>query len=134
VNAKPLPTRPGTTVNAVNRLRRAEEHLDTARLVQDEERFINVATGQAVLAGIAAADAICLSAIGQRYSGTNHTAAADLLERVSKQDAVSLRRLIALKTEAHYGESLLNAAKRDRAIATAEKLVSSARERLVSQS
>ena len=40
---------------------------------------MNVCVGLAVLAGIAAGDAICLSATGERYAGTDHPADADLV-------------------------------------------------------
>lgn len=54
-----------------------------AELVESEDgQAVNVCVGLVVLAGIAAADAICASALGASYSGTDHAAAASLLERV----------------------------------------------------
>lgn len=66
------------------RARVAAKYLEVAELVATEEQgeAINVCIGLCVLGGIAAGDAICLIATGERYSGLDHAAAADLLERV----------------------------------------------------
>ncbi|AWB93414.1 hypothetical protein [Aeromicrobium chenweiae] len=57
------------------------KYLEVAELVASEDgAAINVCVGTAVLAGIAAADAICAAALGEDYSGTDHAAAASLLE------------------------------------------------------
>jgi hypothetical protein len=48
----------------------AEKYLEVANLIDSEDAAaINVCVGVAVLAGIAAADAICAAALGERYSG-----------------------------------------------------------------
>lgn len=91
---------------------------------------VNVAVGVAVLAGIAAGDAICISATGERYSGPDHSAAADLLGRVDREMGKKLRVLIGMKPGSHYGDSLLNADQRDRAIKAAQDLVKAAKDRV----
>jgi hypothetical protein len=54
-------------------------YLVAAELMVDEatDEAATVATGNAALAGIAAADAICGYASGERYRGPDHRVAAD---------------------------------------------------------
>lgn len=91
---------------------------------------INVAVGLAVLAGIAAGDAICISATGERYSGSDHSAAAELLSRVDAKLGKRLRQLIDLKPGSHYGDTLLSAQDRIVALRAAATLVAAAMERV----
>ena len=91
---------------------------------------INVCVGVAVLAGIAAGDAICAAALGERYSGQDHEGAADLLGRVEPKFAKSLRDLVMLKGTSHYGSGLLSTAQRKTAVQCATALVAEARLRL----
>jgi hypothetical protein len=56
--------------------------VETADLVIDEStrtEFANVAAGLAVLAGVAASDAICCVRLGKRHRGEDHRGAATLL-------------------------------------------------------
>jgi hypothetical protein len=104
--------------------------LEVAELIATEDgAAINVAVGLAVLAGIAAADAICMAATGERYSGQDHTAAADLLGRVDRNLGRRLRNLVDLKPGSHYGGSLLNVRNRTEAIRAARALVDNAADR-----
>jgi len=83
---KKLRTRAGGPAEARNRLLVAERYLRVAELTAGEDgATINVTVGVAVLAGIAAGDAICMAAIGEYYSGTDHAAAADLLAQVDAE-------------------------------------------------
>lgn len=70
---------------ARTRLRQARLYLEVALVVTTDEpgEEATVATGNAVLAGIAAADAICCEAAGQRYRGGDHRHAVDHLEQVT---------------------------------------------------
>ncbi|MFZ4720570.1 MAG: hypothetical protein ACOYMR_14160 [Ilumatobacteraceae bacterium] len=109
----------------------AEKYLDVATLIDSEDgAAINVCVGVAVLAGIAAADAICGAALGHRYSGSDHQAAADLLERVDSALAKRLRDLVDLKGVSHYGYSILSSKDRKVALKSAAALVAEARLRL----
>jgi hypothetical protein len=76
-------------------------YLTTAELIINEatDEAATVATGNAVLAGIAAADAICGYASGERYRGADHRAAADYLEQVTGDRVLgrTLRELVDLK-------------------------------------
>lgn len=130
MNAKRLTTRQATRAQAVGRRRVAEKYEEIAKLVATEDgAAINVSLGLAVLAGIAAGDAICIAATGQRYSGSSHADAADLLGRVDRQLGSKLHHLIGLKSGSHYGDGLLTADQRARALRAAEDLVTAARQR-----
>jgi hypothetical protein len=130
VSPKKLPTRAATRAEAHGRRRVAEKYLEVAGIVATEGgTAINVTVGIAVLAGIAAGDAICITATGERYSGQDHAAAAELLARVDKALGDELRDLVDLKPASHYGESLLSVRSRTRALRAADALVAAARER-----
>jgi hypothetical protein len=70
---------------------------------------LDLAAGAAalcVLAGIAAADAACCSALGQRARGQSHQEAVGLVKAVEPhglQLAKDLKRLLDRKGNAHYG-------------------------------
>jgi hypothetical protein len=91
------------------RLRHASQFLEVAELVAsegEEIEYASQAAALAVLAGIAASDAACCKALGRRCRGQDHREAAALVTQITpggKQAASSLRRLIDLKDEAHYG-------------------------------
>lgn len=130
-----LPTAAGSLPDAEARLDVAEAYLEAATVLAGAGGSSrNTCIGNAVLAGIAAADATCLAVLGERYSGHDHIAAADLLERVNKGEAVKLRRLVALKTAAHYGARLLSAQQEASALKHAHDLVERASDRLVTGS
>jgi hypothetical protein len=116
------------------RLRHAMLYMQVAEVALSEEsaEHATVATGNAVLAGIAAADAICCAVSGTRYRGLDHRRAADHLEHVTadKQLAALLRDLIDLKDAGHYGLQDLSVARAKSAIRKAGKLVDAARDRV----
>jgi hypothetical protein len=95
--------------DALVRVRHARKFLEVAELVAgegDDVDYASQATALAVLAGIAASDAACCKSLGRRSRGQDQRAAADLVEQVSpggRDAAKSLRRLLSLKDEAHYG-------------------------------
>ncbi|MDN5790242.1 MAG: hypothetical protein L0H25_05145 [Micrococcales bacterium] len=98
---------------AESRARRdqARAFLDVAELVLTEDRReAHVAAALAVLAGVAAADAICGFSLGKWSRGQDHAQAASLLGEVSLKDLTlpsKLRRLLADKDAAHYSSSLI---------------------------
>jgi hypothetical protein len=91
-----------------------------------------VATGNAVLAGIAAADAITCIAAGRRHRGADHRDAAALLLEVTGDRRISgaLRELVDFKDVAHYGVGNVRAQRARAALRRAEVLVEAARERV----
>lgn len=131
MSPKRLPTRCSSRAEAINRCRIAQKYFELAELAASEGgEAINVAVGLAVLAGIAAGDAITSSAIGERYSGKDHSAAADLLSRVNSGLGAQLRDLVDLKPQSHYGDSLLSTRDRARALRAARILVEEAQRRM----
>lgn len=121
----------GNRADALNRRRIAEKYLDVAELVADEmdPESNNVTVGIAVLAGIAASDATCLAARGERSNEPSHDAAAALLEKVDPNLAAVLRKLLAFKPPSHYGTTLISDTDRVRALRAARALVKEARDR-----
>ncbi len=95
--------------DARTRLRHARSFLEVARLVAEEGEDLDYSSPSAalaVLAGIAAADAACCTALGRRARGQDHREATALVEQVTpggKKAAKTLGRLLSLKDEAHYG-------------------------------
>jgi hypothetical protein len=120
--------------DARTRLRHAELYLQVAEvaLAEEADEHATVATGNAVLAAIAAGDAICCAAAGSRYRGVDHRRAAEHLEQVSgdRQLAALLRDVIDLKDAGHYGLSNVALSRAKSAVRKADKLVSAARTRV----
>jgi hypothetical protein len=73
---------------------------------ETEPEYASVAAALAVLAGIAACDAACCQALGRRARGQDHHDAEELVSQIEpggRSAASSLRRVLSLKDEAHYG-------------------------------
>ena len=127
MSPRKLSTRPADRAWSRDRRDVGRKYLEVAELVGSEDgEAVNVCVGLAVLAGIAAADAICAAALGESYSGADHAAAASLLERVDRDLGRKLRSLVALKPGAHYGNALLAPAQRLVALRAARALVDEA--------
>jgi len=97
-----------TIHEARQRLATARAYLEAADLILGDERseFSGVAAGNAVLAGIAAADAICGKGQKKCFRGEDHRQAADLLGTAFFDGPKCKRillRLLDLKDAAHYG-------------------------------
>lgn len=118
--------------DAVTRLAQARAFLETAELVADDEDDLataNVVAALAVLAGIAASDAACCSALGERARGQDHQLAARLVAKVSPggpEMSKQLRRLLDIKDGAHYGMVFVSAQKARAAIRQARNLTEAA--------
>lgn len=93
------------------RIRRshARKFLEVAELAADETdqdvEYASVAASLAVLAGIAAADAACCKALGERSRSQDHHEAEKFLRRIAGGNTAArqLRDLINVKDAAHYG-------------------------------
>jgi hypothetical protein len=99
---------------AARRARMARLYLDLAEQAAamggDEAR--NVAAGNAVLAAVAAADALCCLRLGRYSRGQAHHEAAALLRTITPNGAKLARDLTAVldvKDPAHYGTVFLAA-------------------------
>ncbi len=82
--------------DAGNRLATAREYQELATLKGEEKTgpARNAAAGNAVLAGIAAADAICCLRLGRRSATSDHADAVSLLGRAdvpATKDRVTIR-------------------------------------------
>ena len=110
------------------RLRDAGSQFDLAELAgtsTPEER--KAAVSCAVIAGIAAADAACCNALGERSRSQDHRDAVALVRQVAPRGpdaAKQLERLLALKDQAQYGlgdisrQRLLGALRQSQALVT----------------
>ena len=100
-----------TSAEAHERLAQARTFLDVAGMVMSEEpREAHVAAALAVLAGIAAADAICGLNLKKWSRGSDHLEAVALLNTVSGASgalANHLRRLLNQKNAMHYSPKLV---------------------------
>lgn len=123
--------------DALTRLRHAERYLEIAEVVLADEtgeadERATVATGNAVLAAIAAADAICCATAGSRYRGSDHRRAVEHLERVTddKKLAGLLRDVVDLEDAGHYGLSNVGSSRARSVFRKADQLVTAAQERV----
>ena len=111
----------------------AQSYLSAADLVvelgddADIDAIANVVGSLAVLAGIAAADAICGRALGVKSSSESHADAVDLLAKVNGDKlAPTLRRLLSSKSDTQYSPRLLSPARARDMLEWARKLVAEA--------
>ena len=121
-------TSSGGRPEGLRRLSIAQQYLALAVMLEDDpsDGAINACIGNCVLAGIAAADAICYSRLGERYAGPDHDQAADILDRVDKELGNTLRSLNRLKTKSQYGDEWLTNSTRKTALRNASTLVNQA--------
>lgn len=94
---------------AQSRLNIAREYQDLAHSKSDAETGAvrNAVAGNAVLAGIAAADAICCTRLGERSTSSDHSDTVALLTKVDPRLAQKLATLLGSKTTSHYGETFI---------------------------
>lgn len=131
--AKKTMTRPCSNAEARQRCDRAREFLEVADIVKDENDpqdhamlYASAAGSLAVLAGIAACDAACCHALGERSRGQDHRQATKLVEQITpggKQAAKSLSELLNHKDKAQYGFLALGGAELKKVIRSSEKLI-----------
>ena len=130
-------TQPCDRVHARSRLEHAEKALEVARLAATETEIPasrGIAAALAVLAGIAATDAACCTALGRRARGQDHREAAALLRQIvprGDQAATALLILLDLKDTAHYGLIPINQRQLTVALRRAEALTAFASEVLL---
>jgi hypothetical protein len=125
---------------ALSRLKQADGYLEVAKtVISDSQRpekysYNHVAAGIAVLAAVAASDAICCELLGERSRGQDHHDAISLLGTIrygsesgrldrARRLAEALRVALAAKDESHYGLSLLGPTQVRKAVRAAEQLV-----------
>jgi len=127
VNRRPARRKQVDRAFARARCERARGFLDAARVIDARpEADANACVSNAVLAGIAAGDAICAAALGEISASQNHADAADLLATVDRDLGRKLASLIGLKAQSQYGAELISAANRRVAVRYAAVLVEAA--------
>lgn len=95
--------------DARKRYKHAIKFLEVAEIAAGEHEqdpeYASVAVSLAVLAGIAAADAACCAALGERSRSDDHHDAEAFLRRVEGGEgaAKQLHQLLSFKDEAQYG-------------------------------
>ena len=94
---------------AQNRLNIAREYQELAHSKSDAESDAarNARAGNAILAGIAAADAMCCIRLGERSTSSDHSDAVLLLKKVNPLMAQKLATLLGIKSISHYGETFI---------------------------
>jgi hypothetical protein len=100
---------------------------------RDRVEYLNVAAGLAVLAGIAASDAICCVRLGLMHRGPDHRGAIEILGCAvpdGKALASCLARLLDVKDAAHYGVVFFAPPKAGNAMKWARRLLDRAGEEI----
>jgi uncharacterized membrane protein YccC len=113
---------------AYARMRQAEAFAVLARLYPNSDNgpARSAAVSNAVLAAIAAADAICCKRLGRHSSDTNHDHVLVLLRhcgKVGEDAATTLQALLALKNKAQYQDSDPAIGETKRALRSMEKVL-----------
>lgn len=117
-------TTPSDRHDATRRLRKAREFLEVAQLALGD--LHDAAASNAVLAAIAASDAICGAALGRRARGEDHEQAASLLREVADvgdEAAKLLRRALRVKHKSQYQAEPVTADEARRTYRSAARLV-----------
>lgn len=109
------------------RLAKAEEFLENAELLADDEQRRNAASSLFVNAGIAAADVVCCKRLGVHAKGPDHNDAVVLLEKVDAELAKHLRRLLVNRSRVTYSAQGLPVSEFTKIQRSAIQLVAAAR-------
>lgn len=127
--AKPGRTKRVDAAQALQYLAKAEEWLAAAEDSLKARRFM-AATGNAVHAGINAADAVCGARMGVRSAAQDHDEVLALVRQGGTDGAdlaKHLTRLLPLKTRAEYDPADISASAASRAVRQAAHAVAIAR-------
>jgi hypothetical protein len=124
-------TRACSPAEAGKRLSAARKFLEAAEAFVDDRDpdGRRVAVSNAVLAGIAAADAICCARLGKHAVGDDHTAAVDLVRGIGPAGAAAARALtalLAIKNKAQYQAGSIGRADAAAAVRRAQSLIDAA--------
>lgn len=115
------------------RAAQAGKFLEVAKLVLDVDDDLatpGVSAALAVLAGIAASDALCCLSLGRRPRGQDHREAAVLLKQVEPEGqslARTLLRLLDIKDGSQYGTIYMSSTRAATAVKNATSLVEAAK-------
>ena len=117
--------------DAARRARLARAYLDLAEqaAADDTDESRNVAAGNAVLAAIAASDALTCLRLGRHSRGPDHNEATTLLKTIRPSGATLAKDLstaLGVKDAAHYGSVLIAATVLKSTLRAAVRLVEAA--------
>lgn len=117
-------------MDARRKLEDARAFAELALFAAEDSRasFQRAAVSLAVVGGIAASDAACCHALGERSRSQDHRDAATLLESVGadgKKMAKNLRTLVDLKDKAQYGLGEVSTAETKSALRALDSLIKS---------
>lgn len=118
-----------SAAEARSRRSHARKFLEVAEIAASEgeqdPEYASVSASLAVLAGIAASDAACCKALGERSRSQDHHDAEQILSKVAGGAAAAkqLRELINLKDAAHYGFFDVSRAELKKALRRAKALL-----------
>lgn len=120
--------KPCSGAEAAQRLRQAQKFADHAELESDSEDgpTRSAAVSNAVLAGIAAVDALCCKRLGLRSNSSDHTDALVLVRQVADLGAKAeplLQTLLAVKNKAQYESADPNATETKRALRAMRQII-----------
>ena len=127
-------TRAATPADAKVLVARATALLTAAELLledREDPAAQSASAAVSVIAGIAASDALCALALGERSRGQDHRAAVGLLAAVVGTDSPllpMLSRLLDVKDQAHYGTRFIRHEDAMRALRQATALTDAAHE------
>jgi hypothetical protein len=124
-----LRTVPADKLVQKGRFAKAKQFLRVAEDIQalsGDDDVADACVSLYVLAGVAAADAICAGALGKHAQGHDHHEAVALLASVDTKAASSLGVLLGMKTRAGYGHDPISGASLTRAERAARSLVDKA--------
>lgn len=124
-----------SVVDVAARRAEAVAYLDAARLLatSDDHADRKVSGSNAVLGGIAAADAICGHLLGLRHAGEDHGEARRLVDtacRPDRQPGLQLKRLLDEKTNFQYSASRVTDTQVQTLLTALERLVARMDEQL----
>lgn len=122
--------RPCAAQEARARLEKAQSFFEVAEAASGSND--DPATSNAVLAGIAAADAVCCHRLGRRSASEDHTDALALLREADPALEPLLRRLLSSKHKAQYDARPVPAGEAEQAVKRARRLVNAAKRHLAS--
>ena len=128
MSPKKYRARTGDIARAVARHTIAKEYFQLAdrEAAADRPFAHNAAAGNAVLAAIAASDAICCVRLQLYSTGEDHIAAVDLLKKAQPEGpeaARALARVLSVKDQVHYSGDPLSATRMQGVLRCARRLV-----------
>jgi uncharacterized protein (UPF0332 family) len=111
-------------------LAKALEFLEAAEGNLEQRRY-NAATSDAIISGINAKDAVCLTLTGRTDKSDNHADAVPELKRAGRAGAdlsPTLSRLLRLKTKSQYAPLSVAPSHANKAVEWAQRMLSGAQD------